>query len=318
VLSPSDPGLTFPAAEGDPGAEPNTYYVAGRLRGVRSGRSWAYLAVFTFNQFRGWLRSDFYTFALFDLDDGSYDTYTEHDLPRPPLPRRAYKLTVARGHLDVGFDSAAGACRWTTRRRPDGALEPFAYHLLLCGRAAGGKAMRLDVDVDPRKPPLPVGGVEYGGVKTCLGQYGTHSYFQSDVHARGRLVWGGMVAAPAHAFPIEYWSGPTRLEGTMQGKTVHGLGFHERTLPFTRDFELIEVLRASLRHLPPEAFPPNGPTPSAAADLAWEIDAFLSHHDRAAARRYLATRIRPVVDQLPDPHRAHLQQITDDVDASLA
>ena len=44
VLAPDDPELTFPAAEGDQGAESNTYYVAGRLRGPRarsaSGRSW--------------------------------------------------------------------------------------------------------------------------------------------------------------------------------------------------------------------------------------------------------------------------------------
>ena len=36
VLAPDDPELTFPAAEGDQGAESNTYYVAGRLRGRAS------------------------------------------------------------------------------------------------------------------------------------------------------------------------------------------------------------------------------------------------------------------------------------------
>ena len=446
ALSPSDPELTFPTAEGDQGAESNTYYVAGRVRGVRSGRSWAYFAVFTYSAYRGWMRTDFYTFALFDLDDGRYATFTEHDLPRPPLPRRAYKLSVARGSLDVAFESTAGRASWTTRRRPDGTLEPFAYHADFHGRDADGKAMRLDVDIDPGKPPLPVGGGEYGGVKTCLGQYGTHSYFQSDVRARGTLVWGDveeevvgdagwidrqwtprhlgihqdmrsthyrhewrqlhldngfelsvwlqfdrrrhnrpipfsgataatpvgkvlattefeierltfvrdpgairprlavsrdpkyftdvyrlripaweidvtsepLVAAPAHDFPIEYWSGPTRLCGTMAGRPVGGLGFHERTLPFTRDFELVEVLRSSLRHLPPGAFPPDGPTSAAAADLVWEIDGFLSHQDRAGARRYLATRIRPVVERLADRHRVHLRQIVDDLDARLA
>ena len=37
---------------------------------------------------------------------------------------------------------------------------------------------------------MPVGGAEYAGVKTCIGQYGTHSYFQSDVRFRGTLEWG--------------------------------------------------------------------------------------------------------------------------------
>src|SRR5262249_57136452 len=62
ALSASDPEFTFPAAEGDQGAASNTYYVAGRLRGVASGRSWAYLAVFAYNRLRGGIRTDFYSF----------------------------------------------------------------------------------------------------------------------------------------------------------------------------------------------------------------------------------------------------------------
>jgi len=445
ALSPSDPELVFPAAEGDQGADSNTYYLAGRLRGVRSGRSWAYLVVFVFNRFRGRIRSDFYTFALFDLDAGAYGTYTEHDLPRPPRLRRTYKLTVARGHLDVAFASALGPCRWTTRRRADGALEPFAYRLSLYGRDGDGRAMRLDLDADPGKPPLPVGGTEHGGVKTCLGQHGTHSYFQSDVRARGTLAWGAaadevvgdagwidrqwtprhlglhqdlrstryrhewrqlhlddgvelsvwlqvdrrrhdrvipfsgataagpdgtvrattdvaverlsfardpqvvrprlalarraayfadayrltipaweldvrsepLVAAPAHGFPIEYWSGPTRLAGTVAGRRVSGFGFHERTLPFVRDFELVDVLRATVRHLPPDALPADAPSPAALADLVWEIDAFLSHGDRRGARAHLAERIRPALARADAARRDHLLTIAADLDAAL-
>ncbi len=446
VLSPSDPQLTFPAAEGDQGADGNTYYLAGRLRGSRSQREWAYFVVFTFNNVGGWLRSDFYTFALFDLADGNFATYSEHDLPRPGHLRRAYKLSVAAGHLDVVFASAFGPCQWTTRRRADGSLEPFAYHLQLRGRDAQGKMMRLDIDADPGKPPLPVGGAEYAGVKTCLGQYGTHSYFQSNVRVAGTLVWGDvqeevegdagwidrqwtprhlgvhqglrsrryrhewrqlhldngvelsvwmqvdrrrhnrlipfsgvtiagpagevmatsefdverltfvrdpglirprfsltraakyftdcyrlripaceldihsepLVAAPAHAFPIEYWSGPTRLRGTMQGREVTGFGFHERTLVFARDFELIDVLRSSVRHLPSAVLAPSTPGPMEAANIVWELDAFLSHGDRAGARRHLAVRVRPILDRVRDDCRGHLLAIADDLDAALA
>jgi predicted secreted hydrolase len=445
VLVPGDPELTFPAAEGDQGAASNTYYLAGRLRGLASGRRWAYLVVFTFNAVRRWLRSDFYTFALFDLGGGRYGSYTEHDLPRLLRRRRGHKLSVASGRLDVAFASALGPCRWTTRRTADGSLVPFAYRLTLRGRDAAGQAMRLDVDADPGKPPLPVGGAQYAGSKTCLGQYGTHSYFQSDVRTRGTLGWGEieeevegdagwidrqwtprhlgvhqdlrstryrhewrqlhldngvelsvwlqvdrrrhdrpipfsgataadpagealattevtvdrlsfvrdpglvrprlaltrgaryfadayrlrippwdvdvrsepLVAAPAHAFPIEYWSGPTRLHGTMQGRPVSGFGFHERTHAFVRDFELVDVLRATLRHLPPEVFPPGGPGPAAAADLAWEVDAFLSHGDRRAARRHLAARVRPLLERLRDDVRGHVLGIAADLDAAL-
>lgn len=446
VLAASDPELTFPAAEGDQGAHTNTYYLAGRVRGgVRSEREWAYFVVFTFNAVRGWLRSDFYTFALFDLRDGTYGTYTEHDLPRPLRRRRSWKLSVGRGHLHVVFASALGPCEWTTRRRADGQLEPFAYRLRLRGQDAQGRTMGLELDVDPTKPPVPVGGAGYAGVKTCLGQPGTHSYFQSGVRAAGTLVWGDvreevtgdvgwidrqwmprhvglhqglrarryrhewrqlhldngvdlslwvqvdrrrhdrvvpfsgataagpagevlattdfeldrltfvrdpglvrprlrltagprwftdayrlripawdldvrsepLVAAPAHAFPIEYWSGPTRLQGTMADRPVGGLGFHERTLVFARDFELVDVLRASVRHLPPEACPAAGPDRAAAANVVWELEGFLGNGDRTGARRYLATRIRPMLERLGADHRAHLLRIAADLDRAL-
>ena len=39
-----------------------------------------------------------------------------------------------------------------------------------------------------------------------------------------------LAPAPAHRMPVDYLTGPTRLEGVMQGKRVTGYGFHERTL----------------------------------------------------------------------------------------
>ena len=445
VLSPTDPELTFPAAEGDQGAESNTYYVAGRLRGRATEREWAFLVIFTFNNVGGRLRADFYTFALFDLASGAYGTYSEYDLPRPLRLRRRYKLSVAPGWLDVAFASAYGPSRWTTRRAADGALMPFAYQLSLVGRDAEGRRMAVDLELDTLKPPMPVGGGEYGGVKTCMGQYGTHSYFQSDVRFRGTLEWGDrreavdgdagwidrqwtprhlgvhsdrrntryrhewrqihldngmemsvwlhvdrhrtnrtipfsgvtaatpdqrvlattefeidrlsfvrdprivrpmhalgrgaayfadryrlrvpaweldlcsepLVPAPAHALPVEYWSGPTRVQGTVAGRAVRGFGFHERTLAFTRDFELVDVLRATLRHLPDDALPPGSRGALWLADLVWEVDAFLSHGDRAGARDHLRRRARPLLAGLSEPARAHVLQIADDLAQSL-
>jgi hypothetical protein len=40
-----------------------------------------------------------------------------------------------------------------------------------------------------------------------------------------------LVAAPAHHMPIDYFSGPMQVMGTMNGQAVEGFGFHERTLP---------------------------------------------------------------------------------------
>lgn len=445
VLADDDPELTFPAAEGDQGAESNTYYVAGRLRGRASGRRWAFMVIFTFNDIRKWLRADFFTFALFDLDSGAYATFTEDDLPRPWRIRRRHKLSVAAGHLEVAFAGRQGNGAWTTRRRADGVLEPFTYQVTLTAPDPSGRRMHVDLALDTFKPPMPVGGTQVGGKKTCMGQYGTHSYFQSDVRFRGVLEWGeareevdgdsgwidrqwtprhlaihndwrnrryrhewrqihldnGMemsvwlhvdrlrgnrpipfcgataatpdgrvvatseftverrsfvrdpqlvrprsrvtrgaqylgdayrllipaweldvvseplVAAPAHALPIEYWSGPTAVAGTVGGRPVRGFGFNERTWVFARDYELVEVLRATLRHLPEGAFPPDSPGPLALADQAWEVDAFLSHGGRAAARDHLRTRLRPHVDALVEPHRAHVRQIVADLEAML-
>jgi predicted secreted hydrolase len=446
VLAPNDPELTFPAAEGDQGAESNTYYVAGRLRGRASQREWAFLVIFTFNDVRHMLRADFYTFALFDLVTGEYGTYSEYDLPRPPRIRRRYKLSVAPGQLDVSFASQHGTSRWTTRRDGNGALQPFAYALSLVGVDADGRRMAVELELDCEKPPMPVGGMQHAGVKTCMGQYGTHSYFQSDVRFRGRLEWGDvqedvtgdsgwidrqwtprhlgvhadrrnsgyrhewrqihldngvemsawlhvdrkrgnlpipfcgvtaampdlrvlatsefdierlsfvrdpghvrpmyaltrgakyfadryrmrvpawdlelfsepLVAAPAHNLPIEYWSGPTRVYGSMGGSAVRGMGFHERTFAFTRDFELVDVLRKTLRHLPESAFPAGSMSGREIGDLAWEVDAFLSHGGRGEARQHMRTRVRPLLERLAAPARTHALQIADDLDATLA
>lgn len=446
LLSPDDPQLTFPAAEGDQGAESNTYYIGGRLRRGADDPRWAFLAIFTFNDVRKRLRADFHTFALFDLEHDTYGTYSEFDLPHPLRIRRAYKLSVAAGRLDVAFAGAHGTSRWATRRDASGQLVPFAYELALVGRDDAGREMALTLSVDCAKPPLPVGGNEFAGVKTCMGQYGTHSYFQSDVRGAGTLRWGEqraevtadcgwidrqwtprylgvhsdrrgsryrhewrqlhldngvemsvwlhvdrhrhnrpipfcgatvalpdgtcratteltverlsfvrdpghvpprypltrgptyfadryrlaipawelelesapLVAAPAHALPIEYWSGPTRVRGRMAGQTVQGFGFHERTFVFARDFELVDVLRSTVRHLPPASLPAGTPGPLELANMVWEIDAFLSHGDRRGARRYLHDRVRPHLAQLAEPQRGALLQIAADLDQALA
>ena len=437
-----DPELVFPRAEGNQGAESNTYYVAGRLRGATTGNAWAFLVVFTFNDVYHRLRADFHTLALFDLQTGDYGTCTQFDFPRLLQRRRSYRLSVARDLLDVTFQGDGGESRWRTRRDADGALVPFSYTLHAVGEDADGRAMELDLQMDAQKPPLPVGGKEYGGVKTCMGQYGTHSYFQSDVRFEGTFAWGDLreevtgdcgwidrqwaprylgvhtdlantryrhewreihldngiemsvwmhydrrranrvipfsgvtaagpngevdattdfeierlsfvrdprtieprrglpgaryftdryrlrvrpwridlvseplVPAPAHLFPIEYWSGPTKISGTIDGAAVSGFGFHERTMVFSRDFELVDVLRGTLRHLPAAAFTEVGKSGAALANLVWEIDGFLSHGDREGALHHLRTRVRPELERVANPE--HLLTIADDMAQAL-
>ncbi|MBO0865353.1 MAG: secreted hydrolase, partial [Mycobacterium sp.] len=52
------------------------------------------------------------------------------------------------------------------------------------------------------------------------------------------LIGEPLVAAPAHALPIEYMEGPYRYRGTLRGAPVNGFGFYERSLALYRDWEL--------------------------------------------------------------------------------
>jgi predicted secreted hydrolase len=185
--------FTFPAAEGDQGTGANTYFIEAELRGLRTGRRLAMMAIFSAMRVPvafAVLRADFYIFALFNLDDGSYGTTTEFDLPRLLRVRRKYDLKVARGLLDVSYETREGRARWTTRRDAAGAPVPFSYALDLRGRDHQGQRMSAVLDVEVAKPPAPVGGDELGGVKTCCMQLGTFSYFQTGLALRGRVRWG--------------------------------------------------------------------------------------------------------------------------------
>jgi predicted secreted hydrolase len=59
------------------------------------------------------------------------------------------------------------------------------------------------------------------------------------------VVGEPLVAAPAHALPIEYMEGPYRYHGTLRGKPVSGFAFYERSLALYRDWELDDVLAAA-------------------------------------------------------------------------
>jgi hypothetical protein len=66
--------------------------------------------------------------ALFDLDNGTYGTYTDYDMPPKNMaPGAVPKLTAATGHLEMTFDGRAGRAEWIARRGPDGELLPYTY-----------------------------------------------------------------------------------------------------------------------------------------------------------------------------------------------
>ena len=122
-----------------------------------------------------------------------------------------------------------------------------------------------------------------------------------------------LVAAPAHRMPVDYFSGPTRVEGTLNGQPVAGFGFHERTMPCWRPRQLIIVLRDSLLYLPPEAVASSPLTVEQLAALAWRVKPQIDRYRYHEAHRQLEERVRPALVPITEPHRSHLDRIVDDL-----
>jgi predicted secreted hydrolase len=373
-LVAGDPQLNFPAAEGNhTDCESDTWFIAGELA-AESGRRFAFLTIFNKNRPGASIVADFYTFALFDLDNGGYGTYTDYDMPPANMvPGATPKMALADGHLDITYRSGAGPVVWRACRDERQRLMPYTYDVGLVGTDARGDAMRLDLHVTPSRAPVPLGASAHNGRITCFGQDDTYSYFQTGMTMTGTLRWGDveesvtgsaghvdrqwfplvansgdasgdvrarshewrtinldngvdlsiwrqfdrtngnvlqpfsgattsspdsdpeyaddievtvysyvrwpesvnplvpppaavrympdrhrltsrrleldltgepLVAAPAHALPIEYMEGPYRYCGTFRGEAVSGFAFYERSLALYRDWELAEIAEA--------------------------------------------------------------------------
>jgi len=189
-LVPDDSALDFPAAEGEHAdQESDTWFIAGELTGA-TGRSFAFLTIFNKNRPGGTVVADFYTMALFDCDTGAYGTYTDYDMPPASMrPDARPKLSMAAGHLDIGYHSSAGPVAWTTCR-DDGELRPYTYRVSLRGVDQAGQSMELDLTVTPTRAPVPVGAATLNGKIICFGQHDTYSYFQTGMAMIGTLRWG--------------------------------------------------------------------------------------------------------------------------------
>lgn len=192
ALVPGDPQLDFPAAEADhPDFQSDTWFLAGELT-AESGRRYAFLTIFNKNRPGGSLVADFYTLALFDLDDGVYATFTDYDMPPANMaPGAKPKLTLAQGYLDMTYDSPEGTAAWRACRDGSGELIPYTYDVSFVGtEPVSGDAMRVDLHVTPSRAPVPLGAAAYNGRVDCFGQAGTYSYFQTGMAMTGTLTWG--------------------------------------------------------------------------------------------------------------------------------
>ncbi|MEO3759492.1 lipocalin-like domain-containing protein [Mycobacterium sp. B14F4] len=192
TLVPGDPHLDFPAAEADHADfQSDTWFLAGELTGD-SGRRFAFLSIFNKNRPGASIVADFYTLALFDLDNGAYATFTDYDMPPANMtPGAKPKLTLAQGHLELTYDSPAGTAAWRTCRDEHGELTPYTYDVSFVGAdPASGDRMQLDLHVTPSRAPVPLGAAAYNGRIDCFGQSGTYSYFQTGMSMTGALTWG--------------------------------------------------------------------------------------------------------------------------------
>lgn len=127
------------------------------------------------------------------------------------------------------------------------------------------------------------------------------------------VVSAPLVAAPAHLMPVDYFSGPTSLSGTMNGQSVAGFGFHERTLAFWKPRQLLVVLRDSLMHLPPDALANSPLSAEQLAARAWRAKPLIDRHRYLSARLHLNDKVRPTLAPIAISHRGHLVQILDDL-----
>lgn len=191
-LIPGDSEFAFPRAEAvHEHCQSDTWFIAGELTGTKSNRRFCFLTIFNKNRPGGSIVADFYTLALFDLDNGDYATYTDYDMPPKNMaPGAVHKLSASTEQLDIAFACSAGTAVWQTRRDETGQLAPYTYDLALVGTDRSGAAMDLRLGVSPTRAPVPVGASKYNGRFECMGQRETFSYFQTGMLMVGTLSWG--------------------------------------------------------------------------------------------------------------------------------
>lgn len=309
-LVPGDRRLDFPAAEGEhPDQESDTWFIAGQLDAVQTGRSLAFLTIFNKNRPGGSLVADFYTLALFDLDTGDYGTYTDYDMPPANMePGAVQKLSMAPGYLDLSYRSGAGTASWTTCRDADGELLPYTYRLSLVGRDQGGQPMRLDLTVTPTRAPTPVGASTYNGKIACFGQPDTYSYFQTGMAMTGTLRWGATVeqVAGSGGHIDRQWF-PSYAGGGGSGGDPRARSHEWRTISFDNGVD-VSIWRQFDRTNRNELQPFTGmtasyPDPSQPPQCAEDVEVTVSSYVRwPEAVRPL---VRPVASAryMPDRHR---------------
>jgi hypothetical protein len=123
-------------------------------------------------------------------------------------------------------------------------------------------------------------------------------------------------AVPAHKLPVEYMIGPMHWAGTVRGRAVTGFGVFERTLAYYRDWELIEVLRATVTNLPSTAFTTDRVTRANLLALTAKLGDLVARHQRLPMAAAIEFEFRPAVRTLTEPARAFLITLLSDIEVA--
>jgi predicted secreted hydrolase len=118
-----------------------------------------------------------------------------------------------------------------------------------------------------------------------------------------------LIAAPAHALPIEFMEGPYRYEGTMRGRPVTGFAFYERSLALYRDWELIDVLESAVAELTPAS--------DELASMIRDVRPLVVAGRTREALDHVETAMAPVMAAVPAGSGAEVAQILGDLADSL-
>lgn len=301
-LVPGDPQLDFPAAEGThPEYQSDTWYLAGYLTGEESGRRFAFITIYNRNRPGGEVVADFHTFALFDLDHGSYGTFTDYDMPpRNMEPGTVHKLESAEGYLDLRYASSAGTSTWAACRDGTGALIPYTYDFAAFGRDIDDAAMELRLHLTPTRPPVPVGASVHNGKIVASLQDDTYSYFQTGVQMTGTLRWGEFTEkVTGTAGHIDRQWFPSYAGGGATAGDIRGQGHQWHTISLDNGVDL-SVWRQFDRRLGNALVPftgitasyDDGTAPECVEDLEVTTTSFVRWPKR------IRSLVRP-----PSPHR---------------
>jgi hypothetical protein len=250
-LVPDDPEFVFPAAEGvHPRFDSDSWFIAGELTATLSRRKFAFLTIFNRIRPGEEVVADFYTFALFDIDNADYATYTDYDMPPASMAAGVVpKMIAAIGHLELIYDSGAGRAEWITSRGSDTQLLPYTYDLVLVGIDSDSKRMDLRLHVEPTQPPVPVGADVLNGRFAHLGQPDTFSYLQTGMTLTGTLKWGDIdeqVTGAAGHIDRQWFPLPAGGDGA-QG-ALRAVSHEWRTIHLDNGVDLIAWRQFDRRH----------------------------------------------------------------------